>query len=404
MNDVEPRQGANGGLSGRGAAAKPQASEDHPGGAPAIARIGTHVFRAPIATPVSNAFGTMINRPMTLVAIEDRDGCVGWGEIWCNFPLVGAEHRARLVTSVFAPLLVGKPLADPADTFARLEASVASQVLQTGEPGPFNACLAGIDQALTDLAARRAGLPLWRHLGGSAGTVRVYASGLGPEGAEATAQAQWQRGFRAFKLKVGFGRTRDLANLRALREALPATAAIMVDANQAWSFDEARTMARVLGDYDVTWLEEPIRADQPLAVWQALAEASPLALAAGENLCSNALLDAALASGALRVLQPDIGKWGGYSQVLAVARNARAAGVRFCPHWLAGGVGLMASLHVCAAAGGGNGVVEWDANPNPLREGFPLPAVVEGAVVLPDAPGLGFVPDLAALEAYKVAF
>jgi L-alanine-DL-glutamate epimerase-like enolase superfamily enzyme len=64
----------------------------------------------------------------------------------------------------------------------------------------------------------------------------------------------------------------------------------------------------------------------------------------------------------------------------------------------------MASLHVCAAVGGGNGVVEWDANPNPLREGFPLPGVVDGAVELPDAPGLGFVPDLAALEAYEVAF
>jgi D-galactarolactone cycloisomerase len=368
-----------------------------------IARVSTHVFRAPIAHPVTNAFGTMTHRPLALVAVEDDDGCVGWGEIWCNFPVVGAEHRARLVTSVFAPLLVGKPLGEPGDTFARLEAAVASQVLQTGEPGPFNACLAAIDQALTDLAARRAGLPLWRHLGGSSGTVRVYASGLGPEGAEAIATAHWQRGFRAFKLKVGFGRTRDLANLRALRAALPATAALMVDANQAWSFDEARTMARALADDGVAWLEEPIAADQPLAVWRALATDIPLALAAGENLCSRALLDAAIASGALRVLQPDIGKWGGYSHVLAVARKAIHAGLRFCPHWLAGGPGLMASLHVCAAAGGSDSVVEWDANPNPLREAFPLPGVVEGAVTLADAPGLGFVPDLAALGAYAIA-
>ncbi|HET8877104.1 MAG TPA: mandelate racemase/muconate lactonizing enzyme family protein, partial [Casimicrobiaceae bacterium] len=371
---------------------------------PVIARLDAHVFRAPIATPVTNAFGTMTDRPMVLVSVEDGDGCVGWGEIWSNFPVVGAEHRARLVTSVFAPLLVGKPLTDPADTFARLEASMASQVLQTGEPGPFNACLAGIDQALTDLAARRAGLPLWRYLGGSRNSVRVYASGLGPEGAEAIAQAHWQRGFRAFKLKVGFGRTRDLANLRALRDALPAAATIMVDANQAWSFDEARAMARALADADLAWLEEPIAADQPLAVWQALANAAaPLALAAGENLCSTALLDAAVASGAVRVLQPDIGKWGGYSRVLATARKAVGAGVRFCPHWLAGGVGLMASLHVCAAAGGGDGWVEWDANPNPLRDGFPLPAVVDGRVVLTDAPGLGFVPDVAGLLSYEIA-
>jgi len=58
-------------------------------------------------------------------------------------------------------------------------------------------------------------------------------------------------------------------------------------------------------------------------------------------------------------------------------------------------------MHLLAAAGG-DGLVEWDANPNPLRESFPLPAVVDGAVTLGDAPGLGFVPDLAALQRYRV--
>ena len=368
-----------------------------------IARVDVHVFRAPIATPVVNAFGTMRNRPMALVSIADSAGVTGWGEIWCNFPVVGAEHRARLITSVFAPLLVDRSLADPASEYARLAAIVANQILQTGEPGPFGACLAALDQALSDLAARRAGLPLWRYLGGLRGGVPVYASGLGPDGAEALAQQAWQRGFRVFKLKVGFGRERDLANLRALRDGLPDTATLMIDANQAWSADEAQAMARELRDFDLGWLEEPIAADQPLAVWQALAKAvAPLPLAAGENLCGAALLEAAISSGALHVLQPDIGKWGGFSQILPVARRCVAAGMRFCPHWLAGGVGLMASLHLCAAVGG-DGLVEWDANPNPLREAFPLPDVIDGAVMLPEVPGLGFDPDLAALDACRVS-
>jgi D-galactarolactone cycloisomerase len=369
-----------------------------------IKRLTAHVFRAPIAKPVMNAFGAMNNRPMALVAVEDSDGVVGWGEIWCNFPVVGAEHRARLVSSVLAPLLVDRPLSDPAGESTRLEAAVASQVLQTGESGPFAQCLAAIDQALTDLAARRAGLPLWRYLGGQHAAVRVYASGLGPEGAEALAREHWQRGFRAFKLKLGFGQDRDLGNLRALRAALPAAATVMVDANQAWSLEEAATMATAIREFDPAWLEEPIAADAPLASWQSLAKAAaPTALAAGENLCHQSQLQAAIDSGALGVLQPDIGKWGGFSRILPIARRAIAAGMRFCPHWLAGGVGLMASLHLCAAAGG-DGCTEWDANPNPLRERFPLPPVVDGRVVLPDAPGIGFVPDLAALNAYAIAF
>jgi L-alanine-DL-glutamate epimerase-like enolase superfamily enzyme len=177
----------------------------------------------------------------------------------------------------------------------------------------------------------------------------------------------------------------------------------MVDANQAWSPDEAQAMVSLLRNFDLEWLEEPMAADQPAAVWQALARAAdPLPLAAGENLCSAPLLAAAVASGALRVLQPDIGKWGGFSQILPTARGAVAAGMRFCPHWLGGGVGLVASMHVLAAAGG-DGRVEWDANPNPLREAFPLPDVVDGFVTLGDAPGLGFVPDLSPLEPYRVA-
>lgn len=367
-----------------------------------VTRVDAHVFRAPIATPVVNAFGTMRDRPMALVSVEDADGVIGYGEIWCNFPVVGAEHRARLMTSVVAPLIVDRRVADLAAEHARLVSAVASQVLQTGEPGPFSACLAALDQALADLAARRRGVPLWELMGGARDRVPAYASGLGPDGAEPLAKQAWQRGFRAFKLKVGFGRDRDLANVSALRASLPADARLMVDANQAWSPDEARAMASALRDCDLEWLEEPIAANQPVSVWQALAAAAaPLSLAGGENLCSAQLLDAAIAAGALRVLQPDIGKWGGPSQILPIARRAVAAGLRLCPHWLGGGVGLAASMHLLAAAGG-DGLVEWDANPNPLREAFPLPAVVDGVVTLGDAPGLGFVPDLAALQRYRV--
>ena len=369
---------------------------------PTLARVAAYVFRAPIAKPVVNAFGTMTDRPMVLVTVEDSEGAAGFGELWSNFPVVGAEHRARLVQSVFAPLLVGRPLEAPAAAHARLARTVASQVLQTGEPGPFAQCIAGIDQALTDLSARRAGLPVFRFLGGRDARVPVYASGLGPEGAEPLALQHWERGFRAFKLKVGFGRERDVANLRSLRAALPAAATLMVDANQAWSPNEAAAMLPLLQTFDLAWLEEPIAADRPLAAWQALAaQAAPLRLAAGENLCDRARLEAAIDSHALRVLQPDIGKWGGYSEGRAIGARAVDAGMAFCPHWLAGGVGLAASLHLRAAVGG-DGLVEWDANPNPLRQAFPLPEVVDGAVTLGEAPGLGFVPDLRALADFAV--
>jgi len=111
--------------------------------------------------------------------------------------------------------------------------------------------------------------------------------------------------------------------------------------------------------------------------------------------------DAAIAGGYLRFLQPDVGKWGGISGCREVASRAVERGLVVCPHWLAGGVGLAASMHLLAAVGGG--FAEVDANPNPLREEvFPL-QIVDGWATLPDAPGLGVEPDLARLERYVVA-
>jgi D-galactarolactone cycloisomerase len=82
-----------------------------------------------------------------------------------------------------------------------------------------------------------------------------------------------------------------------------------------------------------------------------------------------------------------------------VARAIRATGLRYCPHYLGGGIGLLASAHLLAAVGG-DGILEIDANPNPLRTETcgPLTAIREGRARLTDAPGLGFEPDLARLR------
>ncbi|MEO6566346.1 MAG: mandelate racemase/muconate lactonizing enzyme family protein, partial [Casimicrobiaceae bacterium] len=169
---------------------------------PRIDRVECWVLRAPIAQPVANAFGAMTNRPAVFLRLAATDGAWGWGEVFSNFPQVGAEHRGRLVDSLFAPLLKGVAAADPAPVRAMLEQRTRRMALQCGEPGPFAQITGAIDQALHDMAARRAGLPLWRYLGGTTAGVRVYASGIGPEDVAAIALAKREEGYRAFKLKV----------------------------------------------------------------------------------------------------------------------------------------------------------------------------------------------------------
>ena len=127
-------------------------------------------------------------------------------------------------------------------------------------------------------------------------------------------------------------------------------------------------------------------------------------MAAGENLRGEQAFAQALQSGYLGFVQPDVGKWGGIGGGLAVARQALDAGIAYCPHWLAGGVGLAASMHALAGSNHAGGWAEVDANPNPLREQvFPI-GVRDGWAMLPDAPGLGVEPDLQALADYVVPF
>ncbi|HSV19767.1 MAG TPA: mandelate racemase/muconate lactonizing enzyme family protein [Casimicrobiaceae bacterium] len=363
-----------------------------------IARLDCWVLRAPIAVPVANAFGAMTNRPAVFLRMEASDGAHGWGEVFANFPQVGAEHRARLVSSIFAPLLSGAS-DDIAATRALLDARTRRMALQCGEPGPFAQVIGAIDQALWDLAARRAGVPLWKLLGGGP-RVRVYASGIGPDDVVTTARAKHAEGYRAFKLKVGFGAQRDVGNLRALREALGDDALIMTDANQAWTAAEAPARIAGLAPFRPHWIEEPIMADERLDAWRALAAASDVPLAAGENMRGDDSFRTMLEARVLRFVQPDVGKWGGISAARDIAGLARLHDAVVCPHWLAGGIGLAASMHMLAACGTAASLAEVDANPNPLREEvFPV-SVVDGVVTLGDAPGLGIEPDLARLARY----
>jgi len=362
--------------------------------------IEAYSFRVPIANPVKVSFGSFRDRPMVLVRVRDADGTEGWGEAWCNWPSVGAEHRARLAADI-GERLVGRTFESPDQSLHSLTRDLEVLVLQTGEVGPIAQAIAAIDIAMWDLAARKQALPLYRMLGGAPrDTLPVYATGINPDNPEQFAVARYAEGHRAFKLKIGFDRTRDLRNLRAMREALGDDAVLTCDANQAFSLEAAIDFSRAAAPIDLQWLEEPLRVDAPPGEWRQLADASPIPLAGGENL-QGAQLDEAVTERVLRVLQPDVTKWGGITEISRVSRATVAAGKRYCPHFFGGGISLLASLHLLAAAGG-TGLLEYDCHPNAGRELVvgSLLSVRDGKVPVPDGPGLGAAPDIASLMRY----
>jgi L-alanine-DL-glutamate epimerase-like enolase superfamily enzyme len=362
-----------------------------------LARVEAHVFRTPIKEPVRTSFGIMTERAAVFVRVEDSEGARGWGEIWCNFPNAAAEHRALIFADIVATRALGKPLDNPVALWAELERNLHVLRVQSGDAGAFSAALAGLDLAVHDLRARKRGLPLWRALGGNDDSpVPVYASGLNPgRAAYDTVGRMREAGYRGYKIKVGFGEETDLGSLRPVAKDLKPGERLMVDANQGWDLRTACAMVPRLAEFGLAWIEEPLLADRPMAEWTQVAAEAPTMLAAGENMRGPGMFQEAIDSGLFGVLQPDAAKWGGHSGCLPVARAALAAGRTFCPHYLGGAVGLMHSLHLLAAVRG-PGLLEVDANPNPLRDGLlgDHLTVRDGCVALPGGQGLGLEPDL----------
>lgn len=363
-------------------------------GAATLAGLHLRLFDDPLGTAVRTSFGTMHSRAGLLVRLTDTDGVQGFGEVWCNFPEGGARYKATLLEKYVAPALRGLRVERPEQILARLRDLFAVLSLQCADHGAIEQAMAGVDQAAWDLFCKRQGQPFWRWMGGQA-EVPVYASGIGPLQIGETIRTQSAAGHRRFKIKLGFEEATDARSLDAAVAALPAGAQLMVDVNQGWSLEQARAWLPRLQAAGVVWCEEPVRADTPWDAWLSLAQTAPsVRLALGENLLGMQRFLDAVAIGGIAVLQPDLGKWGGISDNLALAARLPVDPVSICPHWLAGAVGLMASLQFKSAIGG-SGAVEMDVNPNRQRsEGLGQAlSVRDGVVALPDTPGL--IPPLA---------
>ena len=336
----------------------------------AINRIQAWAFRSPTQKPVATSFGVMHDRPGVLVRIEDKDGAFGWGEVFANWPAAGAEHRLRLLEMDIAPLVLGARFQHPSEVFTRLDQDTRIRSTQCGEPGPFAQVIAGLDIAVWDLAARRAGVALRKFIRPEApDQIPAYASGITATDAATVIPRARAVGHQQFKVKVGFDMERDVRAARSIFEQVQPGESVACDANQAWTLEQSHAFLRLAGDHPWLWLEEPLPVFESAETWYALATESAVPLAGGENLAGHAAFSDAIEVGNLSILQPDVAKWGGITGCLRVAQEALAAGRRYCPHFLGTGIGLRASAELLAAVGG-DGLLEVDFNDNPLRSVF----------------------------------
>ncbi len=325
-----------------------------------------------------------------LVKVETDAGITGWGEGF-GFTLVRTTRDAldRLV----APACIGE---DPRDIPA-LMARLAKRFHNFGRNGAVTFALSGLDIALWDIAAKAAGRPLHALIGGKKrDLVPAYASLLrygDPALVRQAAARAVARGYRHLKLHEV-----EVPCIAAARDATPAGIPLMLDINCRWdTVAQALDFADAVRDLGVRWIEEPVWPPEDARGIALVRTAAALPIAAGENCGTLEDFRRLFLAGAVDVAQPSVTKIGGVSGMLAVQALARDRGVAVVPHSPYFGPGLLATLHLLAAA----------EEEQPLEVYFadlarpPYPALVPrgGFVAVPDGPGLGLEPDPASFAA-----
>jgi L-fuconate dehydratase len=200
-------------------------------------------------------------------------------------------------------------------------------------------------------------------------------------------QRAMDRGFRAFKLKVGSAdESRDLRRAAMLREVVGEAGTLMFDANQHWNLPDATRMCRELVKFDPLWIEEPTHPDDVYAHAELARIISPVKIAAGEHIPNRVLFKNFFRYGGVHFVQADCTRLGGVSEFLTVSLMAKKFGLPVVPH-----VGDMGQVHQHLVLFNhialGHEVVFLEHIPH-LKEHFVVPAEVSGGFyTTPQEPG-----------------
>ena len=281
-----------------------------------------------IPTDAPEADGTARWDSTTLVLVQvEAGGETGIGYTYA--PLAAAAF----IHDQLQELVVGANAFD----IPGINLTLTRAVRNSGTCGITMMAVSAIDNALWDLKARLLGVPLCRLLGQVKQEMLLYGSGGFTSYDKKQLQQQFtgwaEEGLRYFKMKVGTHPDKDLKRVEQARKAIGKEAALMVDANGAYTVKQALEFAQQFGDYDVSWFEEPVSSDN-LPGLRFIREHVPAAMniAAGEYGYSLPYFETMLAAGAVDVLQADATRCGGISNFLKAGALAEARQLPFSSH------------------------------------------------------------------------
>ena len=351
-------------------------------------------YNIPLPVVLSDStHGDISHFALVTVRITDSDGVEGMGYTY-TVGNIGGSAIASLLRDDIVPVL---RTMDPRQIEAVWQ-KLWWHLHFVGRGGIAAFAMAAVDVALWDLKAKRAGDPLWRHLGGQSDRVTAYAGGIDLQftldALLAQADGFVSAGFRAIKMKVGRDKlSEDVARVAAMRDKLGADFSLLADANMRWSVDQAIRAARAFQQSHLFWLEEPTIPDDFTGHTRILREGG-VPIATGENLHSMYEFQHLIAIGGVSFPEPDLATLGGITPWMKVAHLAELNNLPVTSH----GVHDL-HVHLLAAV----------PNASYLEvHGFGLDTyileplqLVDGEAIAPDRPGHGVDFDWSALEAQR---
>lgn len=327
-----------------------------------------------------------------IVRVHTDEGIIGIGEAGLSaayYSTVGP-----VISELLGPALIGE---DPLQ-INKLWEKMHGMTHMWGRRGVETYAVSGIDIALWDILGKVSNQPVYRLLGAHKDKIRAYfAPSLKDVGSIVKECVEGvEKGFTAFKLRVGFDLEKDQEIVCEVRRAVGDEVDLMVDANMAYDRRTALEMAHFLEDQKVFWFEEPIQTkslSQYLNDHLWLNDRVRINLAGGESLLTRYEYIDLMKQKVFDVVQPDATTVGGMSEIKRVADMSSAWNLIFAPHIACSsgtGISLACGLHAALSAANSQ-VLEFDAYGGPAWDGLlrePID-VKDGYLYAPTSPGLG---------------
>ncbi|MFU1476229.1 mandelate racemase/muconate lactonizing enzyme family protein [Roseovarius sp. C7] len=360
------------------------------------------------------AIETFTNEFVGFVRVTAEDGSQGWGQVSTYHSDITCEVLHRQV----APWMLGQDttdLDDLLDIVAEREHKFPGSYLRRA--------MAGMDTAIWDLRGKQAGKPVAELLGGSAGTIRAYASSMKRDITPADEAERMKRlrdahGFDAFKVRAGAevgrgrdewpGRTEEI--VPTMRREMGDSAALLIDANSCYAPEQAIELGKLLQDNGFSHFEEPCPYWE-LEQTKQVTEALDIDVTGGEQDCDLPTWRRMIDMRAVDIVQPDILYLGGICRTLRVARMAEAAGLPVTPHCANLSLVTLFTMHLLRAIPNAGKYLEFSIEGEdyyPWQDGLFVEdpyKIEDGHARVTEAPGWGveISPDWLARSHYKIS-